>query len=60
MVVADPQHLTNSADTGQVPYKRNIFTNGILPAKLMEYACLGIPTIAAHTSTISIYFCFAE
>ena len=41
---------------GLVPYRRDVFTDGILPTKLMEYAALGIPTVVARTPSISAYF----
>jgi glycosyltransferase involved in cell wall biosynthesis len=45
-----------TAHLGVVPYRDGVFTGGILPTKLMEYAALGIPTIAARTPTINAYF----
>jgi glycosyltransferase involved in cell wall biosynthesis len=48
--------LIRLADVGIVPYRNDVFTGGILPTKLMEYAALGIPTIVARTSCISKYF----
>ena len=48
--------LLKAADIGIVPYRDGAFTGGILPTKLMEYAALGIPAIAARTPTISEYF----
>jgi glycosyltransferase involved in cell wall biosynthesis len=48
--------LIASADLGLVPYRRDVFTDGILPTKLMEYAALGIPAVVARTSAISVYF----
>lgn len=45
-----------SADVGIVPYRSDIFTDGILPTKLMEYAALGVPAIAARTPAIAAYF----
>ena len=48
--------LIASADVGVVPYRRDVFTDGILPTKLMEYAALGIPAIVSRTPTISAYF----
>lgn len=44
------------ADVGVVPYRRDVFTDGILPTKLMEYAALGVPAIVARTSVIAAYF----
>jgi glycosyltransferase involved in cell wall biosynthesis len=41
---------------GIVAYRNDVFTDGLLPTKLMEYACLGFPAIAACTSTIHDYF----
>ncbi len=41
---------------GVVPYRRDIFTDGILPTKLLEYVALGLPVIAARTSAIMSYF----
>jgi glycosyltransferase involved in cell wall biosynthesis len=48
--------LLMKADLGIVPYREGVFTGGILPTKLMEYAALGIPAIAARTPAISAYF----
>ncbi|RME83407.1 MAG: glycosyltransferase WbuB [Caldilineae bacterium] len=48
--------LIASADVAVVPYRRDVFTDGILPTKLMEYAALGIPTIVARTPVIEAYF----
>lgn len=50
-----PQFI-RQADVGVVPYRRDVFTDGILPTKLMEYAALGVPAIAARTSAIAAYF----
>jgi glycosyltransferase involved in cell wall biosynthesis len=49
-------NLIRGADLGVVPYRRDVFTDEILPTKLMEYAAMGIPAIAARTSGISAYF----
>lgn len=54
--VADLPALISTADVGVVPYRRDIFTDGILPTKLMEYTALGIPVIAARTPIIEEYF----
>lgn len=48
--------LIAEADVGIVPNRSNIFTDGLLPTKLMEYVALGTPVIAARTPTISTYF----
>lgn len=48
--------LICNADVALVPNRRNIFTDGILPTKLMEYTALGIPTITARTPAIEAYF----
>ena len=57
--------LVFSADVGVVPYRRDIFTDGILPTKLMEYIALGMPAITSRTPVIETYFdetmvCFFE
>jgi len=44
------------ADLAVVPYLSDVFTDGILPTKLMEYAVLGIPVVAAKTPAIAAYF----
>lgn len=48
--------LIRSAHLGLVPYRNDVFTDGILPTKLLEYTRLGLPAIAARTSGISAYF----
>ena len=48
--------LIRKADVCVVPYRRDVFTDGILPTKLMEYAALGMPVIAVRTPAISAYF----
>jgi UDP-glucose:(heptosyl)LPS alpha-1,3-glucosyltransferase len=48
--------LIKSADVGLAPYRKGVFTNGIVPTKLMEYAALKMPAIAARTSAIEAYF----
>ncbi len=48
--------LLQKADVGIVPNRSNIFTDGLLPTKLMEYVAVGTPVIAARTPTITTYF----
>lgn len=45
-----------NADVGVVPYRNDPFTDGLVPTKLMEYAALGLPSIAARTTAIEAYF----
>jgi glycosyltransferase involved in cell wall biosynthesis len=54
--ISELPELIRTADVGLVPYRRDIFTDGILPTKLMEYTALGIPVIAAKTPAIEAYF----
>jgi len=48
--------LIATADVAVVPYRNDIFTDSLMPTKLMEYAVEGIPTIVARTTAISAYF----
>jgi len=48
--------LLLTADLGIVPYRDDVFSDGLLPTKLMEYAALGLPAIAARTTAIDRYF----
>ncbi len=48
--------IIRAADVGIVPYRNDVFTDGLLPTKLMEYAALGLPSIAARTTAIENYF----
>jgi glycosyltransferase involved in cell wall biosynthesis len=48
--------IIRQAHVGVVPNRSNIFTDGLLPTKLMEYVALGTPVIAAHTPTVAAYF----
>jgi glycosyltransferase involved in cell wall biosynthesis len=62
-VTIDSLHLAEelpdiilSCDLGVVPYRDDVFTDGLLPTKLMEYAALGMPAIASRTTAIQAYF----
>jgi glycosyltransferase involved in cell wall biosynthesis len=48
--------ILGRADAGVVPYRDDVFTGALVPTKLMEYAALGLPCIAARTSAIEQYF----
>jgi glycosyltransferase involved in cell wall biosynthesis len=48
--------LIRRCDLGVVPYQNDVFTDGLLPTKLMEYAALGMPAIASRTTAIQAYF----
>jgi glycosyltransferase involved in cell wall biosynthesis len=48
--------LVAQGDIGVVPNRNDIFTDGILPTKLMEYAALGIPSIVSRSTAVESYF----
>jgi glycosyltransferase involved in cell wall biosynthesis len=48
--------LIRQADVGIVANRNDVFTDSLLPTKMMEYIALGTPVIAARTSTIAAYF----
>jgi glycosyltransferase involved in cell wall biosynthesis len=54
--ISELPKLIAQAHVGLVPYRQDIFTDGILPTKMMEYVAVGIPVVAARTSAISAYF----
>ena len=54
--MADLPAFISQADLGVVPYRRDVFTDGILPTKLMEYTALHVPVVAARTPAIETYF----
>jgi len=56
LLTSELPNLIRKADVCLVPYRRDIFTDGILPTKLMEYSALGMPVIAARTTAIQAYF----
>jgi glycosyltransferase involved in cell wall biosynthesis len=56
--VEELPEIIRTAGVGIVPYRNDIFTDGLLPTKLMEYAALGLPAIAARTTAIES--CFSD
>lgn len=48
--------IIQAADLGVVPYRNDVFTDGLLPTKLMEYAAMGLPSIASRTTAMESYF----
>jgi len=48
--------LLVTADVGVVPYRPSSATHLMLPVKLLDYATIGIPVIAARLRTIEYYF----
>lgn len=45
-----------AADVGVVPNRSNVFTEGILPTKLLEYVAVGLPVVVAETGGVRRYF----
>jgi glycosyltransferase involved in cell wall biosynthesis len=48
--------LIAGADVGVVPYRDDVFTDGLVPTKLMEYAAMALPCAAARTTAIEATF----
>lgn len=48
--------IITAAHLGIVPYRNDVFTDDLLPTKLMEYAALGVPAIVSRTTGIRAYF----
>ncbi|HET9417261.1 MAG TPA: glycosyltransferase family 4 protein [Candidatus Limnocylindria bacterium] len=53
---ADLPKLIAEADIGVVPNRLDVFTDGILPTKLMEYVALGVPAVVSRSSATTAYF----
>ena len=45
-----------AADVGVAPLRQDVFTDCVLPTKLLEYVTLGLPVIASSTTTTTDYF----
>ncbi len=45
-----------AADLAVVPYHSDVFTDELLPTKLLEYVAMGVPAIVSRTTGISAYF----
>jgi glycosyltransferase involved in cell wall biosynthesis len=45
-----------AADVGVVPYRDDVFTDGLVPTKLLEYAAMALPSVAARTTAIAATF----
>jgi glycosyltransferase involved in cell wall biosynthesis len=54
--VTELPKLIAQADAGVVPNRNDLFTDELLPTKLLEYVALNVPVIAARTRGISSYF----
>lgn len=48
--------IIQACDLGIVPYCNDVFTDGLVPTKLLEYAAMEIPAVAARTTAIQSYF----
>lgn len=56
VLAEDLPDLLCEANAAVVPYRDDVFTDGLLPTKLMEYAAMSIPSIAARTTAIEGHF----
>jgi glycosyltransferase involved in cell wall biosynthesis len=56
VLAEDLPAIIADADAGVVPYRDDVFTDALVPTKLMEYAVTGLPCIAARTTAIAAYF----
>jgi glycosyltransferase involved in cell wall biosynthesis len=53
---ADLPNLISRADIGVVPNRLDLFTDGILPTKLLEYVTLGVPAVVSRSAATTAYF----
>lgn len=56
VLVEELQAILETATLGVVPYRNDVFTDGLLPTKLMEYAAIGLPSVASRTTAIESHF----
>ncbi len=56
MSVSELPGFVAQADLGVVPYRQDVFTDEILPTKLMEYTAIGLPVVISRNSAIMEYF----
>jgi glycosyltransferase involved in cell wall biosynthesis len=54
--VSDLLPYLQQAAVGVVPNRSSVFTDDLLPTKLLEYVAMGIPVVAARTPMIRSYF----
>jgi Glycosyl transferases group 1 len=45
-----------AADVGIVPYRDDVFTDGLVPTKLLEYAAMALPCVVARTTAVHTTF----
>jgi glycosyltransferase involved in cell wall biosynthesis len=55
-IAEDLPEIIHTCDLGVVPYRSDVFTDSLVPTKLMEYAAMELPVVAAQTTAIQAYF----